>query len=70
MAQAYPMLELSLTDARDKLTARKVFSPQEYLDTPPARGAGLGANAEFSVRMQLDIGDVEASGYRVYLFHR
>jgi hypothetical protein len=70
MAQAFPLLELSLTDARDKLTARKVFSPQEYLDTPPAKGAGLGADAEFSVRMQLDIGDIEASGYRLYLFHR
>ncbi len=70
VAQAYPMLELSLTDARDKLTARKVFSPQEYLDTPPPKEAGLGANTEFSVRMQLDIGDIEASGYRIYLFHR
>ncbi len=70
MAQAYPMLELSLTDARDKLTARKVFGPDEYLDPPPAKGSGLGADAEFSVRMQLDIGDIEASGYRLYLFHR
>jgi len=70
VAQAYPMLELSLTDARDKLTARKVFSAQDYLDTPPAKGAGLAADAEFSVRMQLDIGDIEASGYRLYLFHR
>jgi predicted Zn finger-like uncharacterized protein len=70
MAQAYPMLELTLTDARDKLTARKVFHPHEYLDAPPAKAAGLGADAEFSVRMQLDIGDIEASGYRIYLFHR
>lgn len=70
VAQAYPMLELSLTDARDKLTARKVFDPQEYLDPPPAKGVGLGADAEFSVRMQLDVGDIEASGYRIYLFHR
>ena len=70
MAQAYPMLELSLTDARDKLTARKVFGPDEYLDTPPGKGVGLGADAEFSVRLQLDIGDIEASGYRIYLFHR
>lgn len=70
MPQAYPMLELSLTDARDKLTARKVFGPDEYLDPPPAKGIGLGANAEFSARMQLDIGDIEASGYRIYLFHR
>jgi predicted Zn finger-like uncharacterized protein len=70
VAQAYPMLELSLTDARDKLTARKVFDPTEYLDPPPAKGVGLGADAEFSVRMQLDVGDIEASGYRIYLFHR
>lgn len=70
MPQAYPMLELSLTDARDKLTARKVFGPDEYLDPPPAKGVGLGADAEFYVRLQLDIGDIEASGYRIYLFHR
>ena len=70
VAQAYPMLELTLTDARDQVTARKVFEPQEYLDTPPRPGAGIGPEAEFSVRVQLDVGDIEASGYRIYLFHR
>lgn len=70
VAQAYPMLELSLTDARDQVTARKVFEPQEYLDVPPRPDAGIGPDAEFSVRLQLDVGDLEASGYRIYLFHR
>lgn len=70
VAQAYPMLELTLTDARDQVTARKVFEPQEYLDVPPRPDAGIGPDAEFSVRLQLDVGDLEASGYRIYLFHR
>lgn len=70
VAQDYPMLELTLTDARDRVTARKVFSPREYLDGPGGIAAGLAPDTELAVRLQLDLSDIEASGYRLYLFHR
>ncbi|MBX9631347.1 MAG: zinc-ribbon and DUF3426 domain-containing protein [Burkholderiales bacterium] len=68
LTQAWPMLELTLTNARDQVAARKVFTPAEYLEgadpTP-----GLAANAEAAVRLRLDTGDIVAAGYRIYLFH-
>ncbi len=66
--QAIPLLELTLTDAREDVAARKVFGPTEYLSGMPA-GAGVAANAEFGIRLPLDTGDIVATGYRLYLFH-
>ena len=66
--QAWPMLELTLTNARDQVAARKVFTPEEYLDgADPNRG--VAANGEASLRLELDTGDIVAAGYRIYLFH-
>lgn len=66
--QALPLLELTLTDAREDAAARKVFGPTEYLSGMPAR-AGVAANAELGIRLSLDTGDIVATGYRLYLFH-
>lgn len=68
LTQAWPMLELTLTNARDQVAARKVFTPAEYLDGADA-APGLAANAEAAVRLRLDTGDIVAAGYRIYLFH-
>jgi len=68
LAQAWPMLELTLTDTRDQVAARKVFAPEEYLDG--ANGdRGIEGNAEAGIRLRLDTGDIVAAGYRIYLFH-
>lgn len=66
--QAFPMLELTLTDAREEVAARKVFGPTEYLAAATA-DAGIAANAEVGVRLRLDTADLVATGYRLYLFH-
>lgn len=66
--QALPLLELTLTDAREDAAARKVFGPTEYLSGMLA-GAGVAANAELGIRLSLDTGDIVATGYRLYLFH-
>ncbi len=70
VAQAHPFVELSFTDARDQVIARKVLAPQDYLDAPVAVSAGIGPHGDVGIRMQLDVGDLEVSGYRLYLFHR
>ncbi len=66
--QAFPLLELTLTDAREEVAARKVFGPNEYLSVARI-GAGVAANAELGVRLRLDTADIVATGYRLYLFH-
>jgi predicted Zn finger-like uncharacterized protein len=66
--QAWPMLELTLTNARDQMSARKVFTPAEYLEGG-ASARGIAANAEAGIRLRLDTGDIVAAGYRIYLFH-
>lgn len=65
--QSYPHLELTLTDVRNQPLVRRVFAPADYLakNAPP----GFGPNAEVAVKLMLEIDEVNASGYRVYLFY-
>lgn len=65
--QAYPFLELTLTDVRDQPVIRRVFEPKDYLpaNAPPEFRAGT----EVTVKLLLDVGDTSASGYRVYVFY-
>ena len=65
--QSYPHLELTLTDVRDQPLVRRVFAPGEYLEKGAA--GSFGPNAEVAVKLLLEIDDVTASGYRVYLFY-
>jgi predicted Zn finger-like uncharacterized protein len=67
-AQAFPLLELTLTNALNEPTARKVFGPEVYLASGFDRARGLGADQEVSLRLYLDTGAVKATGYRLYLF--
>ena len=68
-AQAYPLLELTLTDTQDALVARRIFQPAEYLPPDAAAQPGIPAEEEIDVRLDLDLGEVKAAGYRVYLFY-
>lgn len=68
LAQEYPQLELTLTDTQDRMIARRIFAPREY-----AKGAdlnrGMAPNEEVTVKLYLDLGDLKAAGYRVFLFY-
>jgi predicted Zn finger-like uncharacterized protein len=68
LAQEYPQLELTLTDTQDRMIARRTFTPREY-----AKGAdfnrGMAPNEEVTVKLNLDLGDLKAVGYRVFLFY-
>ena len=68
-AQAYPLLELTLTDTQDALVARRIFQPAEYLPPDAAAQPGMPAEEEIDVRLDLDLGEIKAAGYRVYLFY-
>lgn len=67
--QAYPHIELTLTDTRDAPLARRIFAPAEYLATPANAASGIAPGSEASVDLKLDIGDLAAAGYRVLVFY-
>ncbi len=68
-AQAYPHLELTLTDTRDQPLVRRIFAPADYLPPDTDVRSGLGANRDATVNLWLDPGNLGASGYRLYVFY-
>jgi predicted Zn finger-like uncharacterized protein len=68
-AQANPALELTLTDAQDLPLARRVLLAGDYLDAAPDRDSGFAAGAERAIRLTLQLADIKATGYRLYLFY-
>lgn len=67
--QAFPHLELTLTDVADKPVMRKVLPPASYLPPKTDRATGMPASGEVSISLVLDIGQAQANGYRLYLFY-
>lgn len=68
-AQAYPALELTLTDTRDKAIARRVLLPEEYLSPAALSDGPFPTNAEMEVKLWLEAQQIDAAGYRLYLFY-
>jgi predicted Zn finger-like uncharacterized protein len=68
MPLAVPALELSLTDTRDQVIARRVFLPEEWPDAPgvlPAQGS-----INVSLSLSLALGDATPmAGYRALVFY-
>jgi len=67
--QDYPAVELTLTDTRDEMVARRVFPPGEYLPKNTELARGMAAGGEVTVKLHLDLGELKAAGYRLYLFY-
>ena len=73
-AQEWPALELTLTDVADHNVAVKHFAASDYLPKDKDSGskqiaAGFPANGEIAVVLPLDVGDLPAVGYRLYIFY-
>jgi len=68
-AQAYPHLELTLTDLQDIAIARRVFQPKEYLKASDDMSKGIAANRELALTLRIDTADLKAAGYRLFLFY-
>lgn len=66
--QAYPHLELTLTDAQDRPLVRRVLAPLEW-----APGAdlekGFGAGRDLNLTLPFSATGVGATGYRIYAFY-
>ncbi len=67
--QAYPHLELTLTDVSDQALLRKVLAPAEYLPSSVAASGGFAANSEFAFDLTLEASVTGATGYRIYVFY-
>lgn len=68
LAQEYPLVELTLTDTQDQMIARRIFPPKEYAKNADLN-RGMPPNEEVTARLYLDLGDLKASGYRIFLFY-
>ena len=62
-----PALDVVLTDNDDRTVARRIFLPTEYLGVGTDARAGILPNAEVTVRLNLDTGDMGAAGFRIDL---
>jgi len=61
----YPALDVVLTDIKEHTIARRIFLPAEYLNNGKNPRAGIAPNAEVTVRLNLDTGDLGAAGFRL-----
>jgi len=68
-ALRWPAMELSLTEAGGTVVVRKVLLPEDYLGAAQGELPGIGARAEWPVRVALRADGVEATGYSVKLFY-
>jgi hypothetical protein len=65
--QAWPQISLNLSDVRQAPVAQQVFLPQTYLPKGVNIAAGMPNGAEREIRLDLDIGNLVASGYALSL---
>ncbi|MDO8412560.1 MAG: zinc-ribbon and DUF3426 domain-containing protein [Gallionellaceae bacterium] len=68
-AQAYPNLELTLTDTSERALARRTFLPKDYLTPGEDEKQGLSPNREINIKLHLDITDLRPTGYRLFLLY-
>jgi hypothetical protein len=67
--QAWPYLELALTDAEDRQLVRRVLMPANYLPPGADLSKGFPARTEQPVKIYFELKDVKASGYRIAVFY-
>ena len=67
--QAFPALELTLTNIQNQTVARRVLTPPEYAPRDPRPESGFAAGSELQVRVYIEAAALTPTGYRLYLFH-
>ena len=63
----YPALDVVLTNTKEHTVARRIFLPSDYLGAGKDPRAGIAPNAEVTVRLDLETGDLGAAGFRLDL---
>lgn len=67
--QAYPSVELTLTDSHNQASIRKVIPPAQYLNADTSADTGIGSHAERTLQMRIETTTVPANNYRVTIFY-
>lgn len=68
-AQAYPALELTLTDTQDRMVSRRVLMPVDYLTAGIDAAGSFAGGSDLAIRLWIDARESGAAGYRLYVFH-
>ncbi len=63
----YPALDVVLTNTKEHTVARRIFLPAEYLAAGADPRSGIAPNAEVTIRLELETGDLGAAGFRLDL---
>lgn len=63
----YPALDVVLTNTKEHTVARRIFMPADYLPAGKEPRNGIAANAEVTIRLDLETGDLGAAGFRLDL---
>lgn len=66
-AQAYPNIELTLTNTEDEPVLRRTFKADQYLQNQSLATQGIAAKEEVRIKLQLNTSDIAVAGYRVSL---
>ena len=67
--QAYPNIELTLTDTQDQPVLRKLVTPKEYLAENVQVNVGMDARQELRLNLAIDASKLTVAGYRVLLVY-
>jgi predicted Zn finger-like uncharacterized protein len=69
LVQAWPSIQLELTDANDKPVLRRVFGPADYLPQGVSAAAGFAARSEQPVRLNFALTELKPSSYHMIVFY-
>jgi hypothetical protein len=68
-AQAYPSLEITLTDIYDRALIRKVLSPREWLPQALHDSPAFAPGGDITFTVYFEAHDQGAAGYKLYAFY-
>jgi hypothetical protein len=69
LVQAWPHIELTLSDTNEKPLLRRVFAPAEYLPQGTPAANGFAARAEQPVKLYFQLDQLKPSGYSIAVFY-
>jgi predicted Zn finger-like uncharacterized protein len=69
LVQAWPHIELILTDGNDIDVARRVFTPADYLSNYAAISKGFAPQSDHPVKLYFEFLQLKAANYRAEIFY-
>ncbi|MFZ6771154.1 DUF3426 domain-containing protein [Undibacterium sp. SXout7W] len=67
--QTWPVVELTLNDAKDKPVLQRAFAPADYLADPTDISKGFASGTEQNIKLYFELPKLKAAGYHVGYFY-